>query len=128
MDTTLTDIETCSAFIGCGPITNPILNWNITLPNVPKPPVKPPIPPLPTAPKLRVLHLTDLHIDFEYLPKSLADCDQPLCCRPSSTSKNQTITPDRLAGYWGDYRNCDVPLWTIENMFQHISQNEQVKD
>jgi len=32
----------------------------------------------------------------------------------------------KLAGYWGDYRNCDVPLWTVENMFDHISKNEDV--
>ena len=31
-----------------------------------------------------------------------------------------------MAGYWGDYRNCDIPLWTAENMFKHISENEEV--
>jgi sphingomyelin phosphodiesterase len=76
--------------------------------------------------KLRVLHLTDLHIDFEYQPHTLADCDQPLCCRAVSSSKNKTYDPSRLAGFWGDYRNCDVPIWTVENMFEHIAENEQV--
>jgi sphingomyelin phosphodiesterase len=80
----------------------------------------------PSAPKLKVLHLTDLHVDFEYEPKSLADCDQPLCCRRTSTSKNGSLTPDRLAGYWGDYRDCDLPLWTLQNMFQHIASKEDV--
>lgn len=25
------------------------------------------------------------------------------------------------AGYWGDY-NCDVPLWTLEDLFQKLAQ------
>jgi hypothetical protein len=45
-NTALTDIELCSAFLGnCGTIENPAFNWNITLPDVPKPPVKPINPP-----------------------------------------------------------------------------------
>ena len=75
------------------------------------------------------MQLTDLHIDFEYQPGSLADCGQPLCCRNSSTnlsSLNEAIKDDKKAGYWGDYRNCDSPLWTVENMFDFISKNEQV--
>ncbi len=35
------------------------------------------------------------------------------------------MSNDPPAGYWGDYRNCDVPLWTVENMFEHISKTEQ---
>ncbi len=30
------------------------------------------------------------------------------------------------AGYWGDARHCDIPLWTVENMFDYISKNENV--
>ena len=126
-DSPLSDDELCSAGIGCGPILNPVLNWNITLPNIPKPPVVPPVPPKPSAPKLRILQLSDLHIDFEYQPGALAACSQPLCCRNASTShSNATINVNSTAGYWGDYRNCDVPLWTVENMFEYISKNEQV--
>ena len=44
-DTTLTDEELCSFALNCAPITNPIINWNISLPDVPKPPVNPIIPP-----------------------------------------------------------------------------------
>jgi len=125
-DTTLTDNELCSVFIGCDPVTNPILVWNITLPNVPKPPIVPPIPPQPGSPTLRILQLTDIHVDFDYQPGALAECSQPLCCRNSSKLSNANISDDKKAGYWGDYRNCDVPIWTVENMFDHISRNEQV--
>ncbi len=71
--------------------------------------------------------MSDIHLDFEYQPGSIANCDQPLCCRNSSTIKhrNQSHAQESLSGYWGDYRNCDVPLWTVESMFNHIAKNEQ---
>ncbi|CAF0958145.1 unnamed protein product [Brachionus calyciflorus] len=126
-DTTLNDIELCSVGLDCKTVENPIFNWNLSLPNIPKPPVIQPIPPLPDAPKLKVLHLSDIHIDFEYQPGAVAECGQPLCCRNSSTLKtaSKKLTDDKLAGFWGDYRNCDVPVWTVENMFEHLSKNEQ---
>ena len=30
------------------------------------------------------------------------------------------------AGFWGDYRFCDIPKWTVENMFQSITTQHQV--
>lgn len=44
-DSPLTSIELCSVEFGCSEVDNPILDWNITLPSVPKPPVKPLVPP-----------------------------------------------------------------------------------
>lgn len=41
----LTSSELCALALDCSSIDNPILTWNISLPNVPKPPVKPFIPP-----------------------------------------------------------------------------------
>ena len=70
--------------------------------------------------------MTDIHIDFEYQPGALAECDQPLCCRNSSTSNLTLKSEGKFAGYWGDYRNCDVPVWTVENMFKNIVKNEKV--
>jgi sphingomyelin phosphodiesterase len=130
----LSSSELCSAFLNCSPIKNPYFDWNVTFPNVPKPPVVENHPPAEDAPKLRILHLSDLHVDFEYQPGSIANCGQPLCCRNSSTLKANKIgtrmhssqTNEPPAGYWGDYRNCDIPIWTLENMFEYISKNEQV--
>jgi hypothetical protein len=73
------------------------------------------------------LHISDIHTDLEYQPGSLAQCGQPLCCRNSSTQAGVELNENNTAGYWGDYRNCDVPLWTVENMFDYISKNEKVK-
>lgn len=39
----------------------------------------------------------------------------------------KTVDLSKLAGHWGDYRNCDIPLWTLENMFEHITKNEKVQ-
>jgi len=39
--TQLTSKDLCSIALACTPVTNPIYNWNVTLPNVPKPNVKP---------------------------------------------------------------------------------------
>ena len=61
------------------------------------------------APKIRILHLTDIHFDLEYHPGSVADCEQPLCCHNTSSIskfKNNSM----LAGYWGDYNNCNYKV------------------
>ncbi|XP_051882422.1 sphingomyelin phosphodiesterase isoform X2 [Pristis pectinata] len=92
-------------------------DWNVTLPDTPKPPVVPPKPPRPGAPVTRVLFLTDIHWDKDYTPGSNPDCRDPLCCRPGSG-----VPPPhrRGAGKWGEYSKCDLPLCTIENLLQHL--------
>lgn len=120
----LSTSDVCSLALSCSSITNPILEWNVTLPDTPKPPVVSPTHPLPDSPTFKILQLSDIHIDFEYQPGAIADCDQPLCCRNSSTLKRGSNS-HATAGYWGDYRNCDIPVWTVESMFEHIAMNEQ---
>jgi hypothetical protein len=50
-----------------------------------------------------------------------------MCCRndinnlTKSTNDNESI-----AGFWGATNLCDIPLWTVENMFNNIRKNEQV--
>jgi len=56
---------------------------------------------------------------------SLAECGEPLCCRNNSWYAND-MDKSESAGFWGDYRNCDIPVWTVENMFEHISKHEKV--
>ncbi|XP_041055851.1 sphingomyelin phosphodiesterase [Carcharodon carcharias] len=92
-------------------------DWNVTLPDKPKPPVIPPKPPQPGAPITRVLFLTDVHWDKDYIPGSNPDCRDPLCCR-----KGSGLPPKHRkgAGKWGEYSKCDLPLSTIENMLQHL--------
>lgn len=64
---------------------------------------------------IRVLHLSDIHIDLQYTEGLNAECGEPLCCRPP----NNHAPPGRPAQHWGDY-NCDLPLWTLTNLFEHL--------
>ncbi|VIO95403.1 Uncharacterized protein BM_BM1724 [Brugia malayi] len=93
--------------------------WNITLPP------KWPDPKYPTYPamrenNLRVLHITDLHLDPEYAPGSEANCSSELCCHAQSESNGSTIM--QKSGYWGTPAVCDIPYRTVENMLQNIQK------
>lgn len=106
---------------GCGgpfdPLTN---NWTVSLPHN-KPPVqKLKLPPA-DAPKLRVLHLSDIHIDPLYQPGSEVDCGEPLCCR----YKPSNGTVKRPAGFWGTVANCDIPYRTLESLLEHVTSTEK---
>uniref|UniRef100_A0A8C3D3T0 Sphingomyelin phosphodiesterase n=1 Tax=Corvus moneduloides TaxID=1196302 RepID=A0A8C3D3T0_CORMO len=87
--------------------------WNLSLPATPKPPVRPPAPPPPGAPTARILFLTDLHWDRQYVPGSAAACPDPLCCRGAPRDGPGT------AGFWGTYSKCDLPLHTIDALLAH---------
>ena len=111
----LTTYEICGVAFGCVPQADiPALRWNITFP--PRS--------IPFSPPTRsVLHLADLHIDNDYQPGSNANCGRPLCCREGSPK-----TGESGAGFWGDYRTCDLPPWTAASMFTYIVQNEEQID
>ncbi|XP_070773329.1 sphingomyelin phosphodiesterase isoform X2 [Enoplosus armatus] len=111
--------EACALLVGpsCGKF-DIYAAWNITLPKAPKPPVTPPSPPKPGSPQSRVLFLTDIHWDQEYVAGSTADCKDPLCCRKDSGSPSWRR---REAGYWGTYSKCDLPLRTVENLLENAA-------
>ena len=73
---------------------------------------------------IKIIHLSDIHIDLEYTEGLNAECGEPLCCRPPN---NSTAPPGRLAGHWGDH-NCDLPLWTANNLFEHLAQHKDEFD
>lgn len=54
---------------------------------------------------------------------SNANCGKPLCCRASS---GLVATTEDEAGYWGDYRKCDMPWRTLENAVKHMSKHHSV--
>lgn len=107
--------EACGLLLGprCGH-WDILGDWNLSLPAAPKPPVRPPVPPPPGAPTARILFLTDLHWDRQYVPGSAAACPDPLCCRGA---------PGRgpgAAGFWGTYGKCDLPLHTIDALLAQL--------
>uniref|UniRef100_A0A0N5BKG1 Saposin B-type domain-containing protein n=1 Tax=Strongyloides papillosus TaxID=174720 RepID=A0A0N5BKG1_STREA len=116
--------EMCSLLIqDCGtPILELGSNWTIPI-HGNKPPVTVPNLPDPSKPKLKVLHISDIHIDSQYLPGSEAECSEPECCRPPKDQEEIVLGNVNVsAPKWGHIGHCDIPYATLENMLQHISK------
>ncbi|XP_055686670.1 sphingomyelin phosphodiesterase 1-like [Lutzomyia longipalpis] len=64
---------------------------------------------------LTILHLTDFHYDPLYAVGSAAECKEQICCRGN-------VVPHNGAGFWGDYRGCDSPWHTLENVVEEIKR------
>jgi sphingomyelin phosphodiesterase len=70
-----------------------------------------------------VLHLADLHWDPDYVVGSNAVCKELVCCRADS---GDLLNQTDAAGYWGDYRSCDLPWYTIEKAVAHMAEKHSV--
>ncbi|KZT73118.1 Metallo-dependent phosphatase [Daedalea quercina L-15889] len=84
----------------------------------PKPDPLPP-PKQPTGERLKILHLSDLHIDPRYAIGSEANCSDFLCCRVNSYNES---SPDKVvqpAPRYGAF-NCDSPYPLIVAVLQAI--------
>ncbi|CCL98101.1 uncharacterized protein FIBRA_00095 [Fibroporia radiculosa] len=77
----------------------------------PKPNPLPP-PRQATGERLKVLHMSDLHIDPRYTVGSEANCSDYLCCRPGVYNKQSPNTTVLPAPMYGAYY-CDAPLSLI---------------
>ncbi|CAO3568458.1 unnamed protein product [Mortierella alpina] len=73
-------------------------------------------PPAHSGKTIDVLHLSDWHVDNEYVVGSEGDCNRPLCCRKYADSP---LTPKRKASTWGDYK-CDSPIKLGEDLLKHV--------
>ncbi|XP_066150023.1 sphingomyelin phosphodiesterase 1-like [Euwallacea fornicatus] len=70
---------------------------------------------------LQILQITDVHMDPLYLPGSIVNCPDPMCC--------ETGVPEDIkdaAGYWGDYASCDMPWHTMEDMLDQIKEKHEL--
>ncbi|KAH7917911.1 sphingomyelin phosphodiesterase [Leucogyrophana mollusca] len=84
----------------------------------PKPNPLPP-PKQPSGERLKVLHLSDVHIDPRYATGSEANCTGYMCCRDNvfnSQSPNATVFP---APRFGAYL-CDTPLSLLASAMEAI--------
>lgn len=68
---------------------------------------------------LKVLHITDIHYDSDYLVGGWGKCREPLCCQKDKGKANNS---EDTARHWGDFRLCDTPLHTVEMTFEHINK------
>lgn len=85
----------------------------IRLEGLPLPDRKRRQPPTP-APRgvKRVLHLTDIHFDMDYLVGGEAECNKPICCQKDSSPQ---VT--RPAREWGEYK-CDANEKLIDSLLR----------
>jgi hypothetical protein len=58
-----------------------------------------------------------------YVPNGNAECGAIMCCR---SDQGKPDRPEAAAGYWGDYRGCDIPWQTVQNTLQPIKQSHKV--
>lgn len=70
-------------------------------------------------PNLVVVHLSDFHFDPHYTPGSDTHCDEQICCRGDQGFPNNTLD---AAGFWGDYRVCDTPWHSIEDLVRRVKK------
>ncbi|CAJ0581697.1 unnamed protein product, partial [Mesorhabditis spiculigera] len=112
----LTSAQICGLLLpDCADPNDPTQSgWQVQIPPRPKT-LRPPVKPTKTD-SIRVLQLSDLHVDFDYKAGSEARCDEPICCH------TETATPALPAGYWGTVAACDIPHRTLENMLDHINR------
>jgi len=68
---------------------------------------------------IKVVMMSDLHMDWDYLEGADNSCGKPLCCRSDS---GLAPTAARSAGKWGDY-NCDLNTITLDSMLSEIKNN-----
>ncbi|KAI4503369.1 hypothetical protein M0802_001591 [Mischocyttarus mexicanus] len=71
---------------------------------------------------LKIIQITDIHYDPKYEPNGNPLCKEPTCCR-----KGQNITncSNKLAGFWGDYNDCDTPWHSVVNALAHIKSTHR---
>lgn len=62
--------------------------------------------PAPSGKRVKVLHLSDFHLDPRYAVSTEANCSSGLCCRPSTSSSQITVP----APVYGAYK-CDTPYY-----------------
>lgn len=61
------------------------------------------------------LHISDIHIDPNYVEGSIVNCNEPVCCHNGFSESNG-------AGYWGTQANCDLPPRTVQLFFKQVSK------
>ncbi|KDQ63152.1 hypothetical protein JAAARDRAFT_188759 [Jaapia argillacea MUCL 33604] len=84
----------------------------------PKPNPLPP-PKTPSGTRLKVLHLSDAHLDPRYATGSESNCTSGLCCRENNVntaSPNRTLAP---APRYGAYL-CDTPFSLLTSALESI--------
>ncbi|TFK56749.1 sphingomyelin phosphodiesterase [Heliocybe sulcata] len=84
----------------------------------PKPNPLPP-PKTPSGDRLRVLHISDAHIDIRYATHSEANCTSGICCRANNYNHASPEVPLFPAPRYGTY-SCDSPISLVTSALEAI--------
>lgn len=74
--------------------------------------------PKPSGNRVKVLHMSDMHIDPRYKVGSEANCTDSMCCRPNVESASGNL--DIKAPLYGAFK-CDSPLFLLTAALESIS-------
>ncbi|KAJ8974387.1 hypothetical protein NQ317_006166 [Molorchus minor] len=64
-----------------------------------------------------ILHLSDIHIDPNYIPGKTNKCNEPVCCQ---FDQDDGAEDDDSCGYWGDYTDADTPMQTLNAAMDQV--------
>jgi sphingomyelin phosphodiesterase len=67
---------------------------------------------------LKVVHISDIHIDLNYTAGASYNCTKNICCRPYTADDEPGVT-DYPAGPYGN-SNCDSPVTLEESLYKAI--------
>ena len=70
-----------------------------------------------------IIQISDIHYDPIYTPDGNAECGEPMCCR---SKQGTPKTPEAAAGFWGDYRYCDLSWHAFEDALAQIKKAHTV--
>ena len=73
-----------------------------------------------TTDLIRILHLTDIHLDHEYAVGTATDCGYFICCRAGLPGKGE-------AGAFGDY-SCDLSTFALNHLVNHLQSLDPQPD
>ena len=65
--------------------------------------------------KLRVLQITDIHLDLEYNEKGIANCKYPMCCRDNVTNEDGEEEEEETCGKYGYEGKSDLSKEIFES-------------
>ncbi|KAK4204228.1 Metallo-dependent phosphatase-like protein [Triangularia verruculosa] len=78
--------------------------------------------PVRSGERVKILHLSDLHLDTRYKTGSEANCTTGMCCRISSTQFSKNMAPPEIsqpAPLFGSYK-CDSPYYLALAALQSV--------
>ncbi|KAF8918727.1 sphingomyelin phosphodiesterase [Mucidula mucida] len=64
----------------------------------------------------KVVHISDVHVDRQYLVGTESECTKPICCRKYADSTSDVRVP---AGPFGSYQ-CDTPDSLLNSLFKQV--------